>query len=85
MASAFESIFNTNSDVDPNLNKLFTREVKVHKEPVEEETEESEKAVKRTKLDGKALKKVKKADLESEKRTVFIGNLHVDCKKEVFH
>jgi hypothetical protein len=31
----------------------------------------------------KAEKKFKKPDLESEKRTVFIGNLHKDCKKTV--
>jgi hypothetical protein len=33
----------------------------------------------------KADKKVKRFDLESEGRTVFVGNLHIACKKNVLN
>ena len=66
MATEFESIFTTNSDVDPSLNKLFTRKIKVHKESIEEEAEETEVEAKREN-NTKTLKKIKKADQESEK------------------
>ena len=73
MSSSFQSIFSSNTDVDPGLSKLFNRKVKP-KKPVEPAVEASPV---------EAPKKLNKLDPETEKRTLFVGNLHADCKKEV--
>lgn len=73
MAAAFESIFNTNTEVDLGLSKLFKRKIDPLKEPIPDiEAEEEEPRP----------KKLKKLTKETEKRTIFVGNLNCDCKKE---
>lgn len=78
----FESIFDTdNNEVDKNLNKLFARKARAL--VVDEDTKPIPdlKGVKEELKKPEIVKK-KKRDPEEEKRTVFVGNLNVDCKKE---
>ncbi len=74
MSAKFESIFSSNPDVDPNLSKIFERKLKPKKEKISAAEPKKPEDTK---------KKLKKLDPESEKRTVFVGNLHSGCKKEV--
>ena len=83
----FQSIFNTNNneevEVDESLNKLFKRKARSlvigddDLKPIPDL-----KGVKEELKEPEIVKK-KKRDPEEEKRTVFVGNLNVDCKKEV--
>ncbi|RNA29202.1 RNA-binding [Brachionus plicatilis] len=69
--SNFESIFSSSTETDPNLKQLFDKKIE---RPVTELPDA---------IDSKAeSKKFKKFDPETEKRTIFIGNLHKDTKKE---
>jgi hypothetical protein len=80
----FESIFDKDiNEVDQSLDKLFKR-----KRALVAEEEKAIPDLKGVKEELKTtpeidLKKKKKRDPEEEKRTVFVGNLNVDCKKEV--
>lgn len=80
MTTKFESIFASSTDVDPDLNKIFTRKVakKGPKKNIEipdmEEMIEDDEEMKPT--------RPKKLSPETEKRTIFVGNLNTDCKKE---
>lgn len=80
--SKFESIFGSNTDVDPNLNDLFSKKIE-RKPDNEAKAPDSESKTKKGKKSEKDGKKIKKFDPETEKRTIFIGNLVKDCKKEV--
>jgi hypothetical protein len=97
--SKFESIFASSSNVDSNLNSLFKKKkadenaapiINMDDSESDQENEKEEeiksqiKKVTKSK-DGivKADKKLKAFDLEKEKRTIFIGNLNADCKKNV--
>lgn len=84
----FQSIFDTNNneenvEVDASLNKLFKRKARSlviaddDAKPIPDL-----KGVKEELKEPEIVKK-KKRDPEEEKRTVFVGNLNVDCKKEV--
>ncbi|CAF0757730.1 unnamed protein product [Brachionus calyciflorus] len=73
--SNFESIFSSNTQVDENLNELFQKKIE---RPIEPETPaKSEQDLKKS-----SQKKFKKLDPETEKRTIFIGNLSKETKKE---
>ena len=87
MTSNFESIFK-DSNVNTNLNKLFSRKakslpikVKEDEQIVDENAEEEEEEQE----DKNAKKQIKKFDPEYESRTVFVGNLISGCKKEVIY
>lgn len=71
----FESIF-SNSEADSNLKKLFDKKIErpVTDTPVNDVLKTDPK---------KPKEKLKKLDPVTEKRTIFIGNLHKDTKKEV--
>jgi len=87
MTSNFESIFNSKeTKVDPGLNKIFTRKVNKH---TDVEKKKKTKNAEIPDIDGiendyESTKiRQKKMTPETEKRTVFVGNLNTDCKKEV--
>ena len=80
MTSNFESIFK-DSNVNTNLNKLFSRKAKSLPIKVEEDEQIVEEKVEEE--DENAKKLIKKFDPEYESRTVFVGNLISGCKKEV--
>jgi hypothetical protein len=82
MTSNFESIFK-DSNVNTNLNKLFSRKAKSLPIKVEEDEQIVEEKVEEE--DENAKKLIKKFDPEYESRTVFVGNLISGCKKEVIY
>jgi hypothetical protein len=80
--SSFDSIFKKNDKFDPNLNQIFSK--KVENVPISssvkaETTIAEEPPVKKFKPTKK-----QKHDPECENRTIFVGNLKSECKKEVF-
>lgn len=77
----FESIFKSSDDVDPNLNKLFTRKLAPKKKNIEDLIFDLDENIDET--DEPKTKRPKKLSPETEKRTIFVGNLNNDCKKEV--
>ena len=89
--SNFESIFSKNEDVDPSLNALFKRKIE-HKSKKSKNSEETEDLPALDNLSEESsdeedpnnpAKKLKKLDPETERRTVFVGNLNSNSKKEV--
>ena len=78
--SKFESIFAKSDELDSNLNKLFNTRVELNPK-----TEESEEEVEETneKKSTRPKKGKKKFDAEKEGKTIFVGNLQPNCKKEV--
>lgn len=82
MTSNFESIFK-DSNVNTNLNKLFSRKAKSLPIKVEEDEQIVDEKVEEE--DENAKKLIKKFDPEYESRTVFVGNLISGCKKEVIY
>jgi RNA recognition motif-containing protein len=85
MTSNFESIFK-DSNVNTNLNKLFSRKVKSLPIKVKEDEQiVDENAEEEEQEDENAKKQIKKFDPEYESRTVFVGNLISGCKKEVIY
>jgi hypothetical protein len=80
MSSNFESIFNKNTKVNSTLNGLF----KIDPSKTEKPSLVLPKPTKITK-NGKKMKKVIDFDPNSEKRTIFIGNLVNTAKKEVLY
>ena len=83
MAENFESIFSASTENTEKVNKLFTR--KARKLKLKDDLPDiDEEEIKKS--DQQQIKKSKKLDPEQEKRTIFVGNLPTDCKKEVnFH
>lgn len=91
MSGEFESIFSSKTNVDPKLNGLFKKKTVDQKDHVQlvissrlaaKQAEEKKQAEEQlAKKDKKG--EIKKRDPESEKRTVFVGNLHKDCQKNV--
>ena len=87
MAANFESIFSSaTTQVGPDLNKIFSRKVKKEKDT---ETKKKTKSSEIPDMDEMnddyepLSTKPKKLSPETEKRTIFVGNLSTDCKKEV--
>jgi hypothetical protein len=78
----YESIFK-DSNVKPNLNKLFSRPVKAKPALTKQDEEENLTANEIKKEEATVQVPRKKFDAEFESRTVFVGNLAVGCKKEV--
>jgi len=97
MPKKFQSIFSSNEKIDKNLNALFAQheeknvnenieldetgsvlsnESNNHEHPPQSNEERDKKSASKN-------SKKNKFDLEKEKRTVFVGNLQKDCKKEV--
>lgn len=76
----FESIFKSSDDVDPSLNKLFTRKLASKKKNIEDLIPDLDENIDET--DEPKTKRPKKLSPETEKRTIFVGNLNNDCKKE---
>ena len=84
----FTSIFNKNTDVDANLSNLFTtkNETKVKKSKIAEKAFEA--IVETENLDSESdndneIETTNKTKENTEERTIFVGNLHNDAKKEV--
>ena len=83
MAAKFESIFSSSTaEVDPDLNKIFARKVKKEKLKKNEEIPNMDN-IEDDDDERIPNNKPKKLSPETEKRTIFIGNLNTDCKKEV--
>lgn len=79
MAENFESIFSASTENTEKVNKLFTR--KARKLKLKDDLPDiDEEEIKKS--DQQQIKKSKKLDPEQEKRTIFVGNLPTDCKKE---
>ena len=101
MPKKFQSIFSSNEKIDQNLNALFTQhqdEGKNVNENVEldetgsvvsfQSNNDEQQPTSNEERDKKSTNKNNKKnkfDQEKEKRTVFVGNLQKDCKKEVFN
>ena len=88
MNTEFQSIFSSNENVDANLSKIFKRKVdnKVNKNELEDilsNSSEDDEEIAAANSKGAKQSLVKKRNAESENRTIFIGNLNCDCKKEV--
>lgn len=94
MASIFESIFASNKNTNPNLESLFNK--KSHRNPNtndiidaiklsnNEKTIENESSkVNIIETTRRKTNKKKKFDEETESRTVFVGNIPKETKKEV--
>lgn len=87
MNTEFQSIFSSNENVDANLSKIFKRKVdnKVNKNELEDilsNSSEDDEEIAAANSKGAKQSLVKKRNAESENRTIFIGNLNCDCKKE---
>jgi hypothetical protein len=83
MSTSFDSIFKKNVKLDPNLNQIFSK--KIENLPIASPAVTIDNTI----IEEAPVKKFKptkkqKHDPECENRTIFVGNLKSDCKKEVF-